>query len=167
MVFLISVPPNVTFPVQIVYLYWEVELQRRCDRNRKRSKRRAIYCPIHGCYVDSVSKKYRIFADQAGQLQQRGMSRRNSLMLLASQTTVSIEGEWLEAFWCEECQQTKWYYVRKRDERSYEISIAPPELWKQVVGVIDSQGNPSVGEFTRKSARDVSYQGLSGFQFVT
>ncbi len=144
-----------------------VKLQRRCDRNRKRSKRRAIYCPIHGCYLDSVSQKYKVYADKAGQLQQRGISRRNALMLVANQTTVTLEGEWLEAFWCEQCQQTKWYYVRKSGDRTYDISIAPPELWQQVTGVIDSQGNPSVSEFTRRSARDVSYQSLAGFQFVT
>ncbi len=142
-------------------------MQRRCDRNRKRSKRRAIYCPIHGCYIDSVSQKYKMFADQAGQLQQRGMSRRNALMLVANQSTVLIEGEWLEAFWCEECQQTTWYHIRKCGDRSYEISVAPQELWQQVTGVIDSLGNPSVGEFTRKSARQVGYQGLKGFQFVS
>lgn len=145
----------------------EVELQRRCDRNRKRSKRRAIYCPLHGCYLDSASQKYKIFADQAGQLQQRGMSRRNALMLVANRTAVSLEGEWLEAFWCEQCQQIKWYHVRKCDERSYEISLAPQELWQQATGVISSQGNPSVSEFTRRISRDVTYQGLSGFQVVT
>lgn len=142
-------------------------MQKRCDRNRKRSKRRAIYCPIHGRYLDSVSQKYKIFADQASQLQQRGMSRRNALMLVATRTAVPLEGEWLEAFWCEECQQTKWYYVRKSGERTYDISVAPQELWQQVTGVIDSQGNPSVSEFTRRSARDVCYPGLAGFQFVT
>ncbi|MEH1965224.1 hypothetical protein [Nostoc sp.] len=142
-------------------------MQRRCDRNRKRSKRRAIYCPIHSCHIDSVSQKYKMFADQAGQLQQRGMSRRNALMLVANQTAVPIEGEWLEAFWCEECQQTTWYHIRKCDDRTYEISVAPQELWQQVTGVIDSLGNPSVGEFTRKSARQVGYQGLRGFQFVS
>lgn len=143
-----------------------VKLQRRCDRNRKRSKRRAIYCPIHGCHLDSVSQKYKIYADQAGQLQQRGISRRNALMLVANQTAVPLEGEWLEAFWCEQCQQTKWYYVRKLGDRTYDISIAPPQLWQQVTGVIDSQGNPSVSEFTKRSARDVNYQSLGGFQFV-
>ncbi|MEJ1934314.1 hypothetical protein WDZ92_29300 [Nostoc sp. NIES-2111] len=141
-------------------------MQRRCDRNRKRSKRRAIYCPIHGCHLDSVSQKYKIYADQAGQLQQRGISRRNALMLVANQTAVPLEGEWLEAFWCEQCQQTKWYYVRKLGDRTYDISIAPPQLWQQVTGVIDSQGNPSVSEFTKRSARDVNYQSLGGFQFV-
>ncbi|MCM0589169.1 MAG: hypothetical protein HEQ35_08980 [Gloeotrichia echinulata IR180] len=123
-------------------------MQRRCDRNRQRTKRRAIYCPIHGCYLDSTSQKYPIFADQPGQLQQRGMSRRSALMLVANKTAIPIKGEWLEAFWCYHCQQTKWYHVRKCDDRTYEISIAPQNLWQQVTGVINSEGNPSVGEFT-------------------
>ncbi len=128
-------------------------MQRRCDRNRKRTKRRAIYCPIHNCYLESRSPKYLLFADKAGQLQQRGMSRKNALMLVATQTTVSIQGEWLEAFWCDECQETKWYHVCKKSERDYELSLAPIELWQQVTGVIDPLGNPSVGEFTRRQAR--------------
>jgi hypothetical protein len=105
-----------------------------------------------------------MFADQPGQLQQRGMSRRNALMLVTTQTTVLIEGEWLEAFWCAECQQTKWYYVRKSDAFIYEISLAPQELWQQVTGVVDPHGNPSVGEFTRKNSRMLSYQGFDGFR---
>ncbi|WP_413199106.1 hypothetical protein [Nostoc piscinale] len=141
-------------------------MQRRCDRNRKRSKRRGIYCPIHGCYLDSVSQKYQIFADKPGQLQQRGMSRRNALILVANRTAVPLEGEWLEAFWCEHCQQTKWYHVRKRDDHAYEISAAPQELWQQATGVISSHGNPSVSEFTRRSARDITYQTLTDFQVV-
>lgn len=125
-------------------------------RNRKRSKRRSIYCPIHACYLDSVSPKYPLFADQAGQLQQRGMSRKNAQLLIADQTAVPLPGEWLEAFWCEHCQRTKWYRVRKL-ENSYEVSIAPPELWRSVSGVIDPYGNPSVSEFTRKQARMLKY----------
>ncbi|NEO42597.1 MAG: hypothetical protein F6J90_42290 [Moorea sp. SIOASIH] len=49
--------------------------QIRRERNRKRSKRRAIFCPIHRCYLDSVSQKYRLFADRAGQLMQRCKAR--------------------------------------------------------------------------------------------
>ncbi|MEA5566104.1 hypothetical protein [Anabaena sp. UHCC 0399] len=141
-------------------------MQRRCDRNRKRSKRRAIYCPIHSCYLDSVSQKYQLFADQVGQLRQRGMSRRSALLLVANQTAVPIKGEWVEAFWCEHCQQKQWYHVRKTDEQTYEISIAPNELWQQVTGVIDPQGNSSVGEFTRRHARLVGNHAIKDFQFV-
>ncbi|MBL1174982.1 hypothetical protein [Pantanalinema sp. GBBB05] len=128
----------------------------RRQRNRKRSKRRGIYCPIHTCYLDSVSPKYPLFADQAGQLQQRGISRKHAQLLIADQTAVPLQGEWLEAFWCEHCQKTKWYRVRKR-ESTYEIAIAPPELWRSVSGVIDPYGNPSVSEFTRRQARMLRY----------
>jgi hypothetical protein len=141
-------------------------LQRRCDRNRKRSKRRAIYCPVHGCHLDSVSQKHVLFADQAGQLQQRGVTRRNALMLMASHTTVPLEGEWLESFWCPECQKTEWYHVRKTNERDYQISPAPAELWQQVTGVVHPQGNPSVGEFTRRQSRMLEYSRIKDFQYV-
>lgn len=133
-----------------------VKLQRRCDRNRKRSKRRAIYCPVHQCYLDSVSQKHSLFAEHAGQLQHRGMSRQKALVLLSSRTTVAIEGEWLEAFWCNQCQETKWYHVRKLED-TYKVSAAPPSLWQQAIGVANTNGNPSVSEFTQRNARMVSY----------
>lgn len=141
-------------------------MQRRCDRNRKRSKRRAIYCPIHGCYLESVSPKYPLFADRAGQLQDRGVNRKNALMLMATQAAIPLEGEWLEAFWCPECQQTKWYHVQKVGDRAYRVAIAPPQLWQQVAGVIDPQGNPSVGEFTRRHSKMVGFSGIRDFRFV-
>jgi hypothetical protein len=141
-------------------------VQRRCDRNRKRSKRRAIYCPIHGCYLDSVSQKYPLFADRPGQLQQRGIGRQTALFLVAKKTAVPLEGEWLEAFWCDQCQEKRWYHVKKRD-RIYEVSIAAPELWQQAMGVIYPEGNPSVGEFTRRHARMVGCKSSKDFGFIS
>ncbi|MBW4644894.1 MAG: hypothetical protein KME23_18200 [Goleter apudmare HA4340-LM2] len=142
-------------------------MQRRCDRNRNRSKRRNICCPLHNCYLHSVSQKYQMFADCPGQLQKRGMSRRSALMLVANKTTVPLEGEWLEAFWCDRCQQTKWYHVCKGSDRTYKLTAAPQELWQQVTGVIDPQGNPTVGEFTRRHARQLGYKGIKDFQFLS
>ncbi|MEM6752917.1 MAG: hypothetical protein AAF630_08115 [Cyanobacteria bacterium P01_C01_bin.38] len=144
----------------------DFKLLRRCDRNRKRSKRRAIYCPIHGCYLHSVSQKYRLFASHPEQLQQKGIGRQNAKILIASQTAVLLEDEWLEAFWCDECQQTKWYRVerlgKKADKNigriSYSISLAPSQLWEQAVGVDEARGNPSVSEFTRRHARMLGYK---------
>lgn len=138
-------------------------MQRRCDKNRNRSRRRAIYCPIHDCYLDSVSQKYRLFADKPGQLQKRGFGRRTASLVISQYTAVTIQGEWLEAFWCPECQETKWYYVRQSNNGIYEISPAPMELWSQVSGVIDPYGNPSVSEFTRLSAKQTNYRGISAF----
>ncbi|MBE9228325.1 hypothetical protein IQ264_23150 [Phormidium sp. LEGE 05292] len=124
----------------------------RHKRNRKRSKRRSIHCPIHACYLDSVSQKHRLFASQIGELRHRGISRKNALQLIAERTAVQLDNEWLEAFWCKHCQETKWYYIRKLDT-SYEILIAPAELWQTVTGVIDPDGNPSVSEFTKRQSR--------------
>lgn len=142
-------------------------MQRRCDRNRKRSKRRSIYCPIHGNNLDSVSPKYNLYADRAGQLQQRGVSRKNALLLIATQTTVALTGEWLEAFWCQHCQQTQWYHVKKVGDRAYELCLAPQELWQQVNGVIYPHRNPTVSEFSQRHARQAQYGNIKDFRFVS
>lgn len=140
-------------------------MQKRCDRNRKRSKRRAIYCPLHGCYLDSVSQKHSLYASQVEHLQQHGVGRRNALMLMAAQTAVLLDNEWLESFWCDLCQETKWYHVRYCN-RTYHVSLAPQELWQRAVGTICSEGNPSVGEFTRRQARMSGYSFSKQFKFI-
>ncbi|TVQ13505.1 MAG: hypothetical protein EA368_02185 [Leptolyngbya sp. DLM2.Bin27] len=133
------------------------------QRNRNRSKRRAIYCPTHRIYLDSVSQKYPLYTTQAEHLQQRGMGRRLALTVVAGLGTVPLTGEWLEAFWCGDCQQTQWYHVRKLAANQYTLSIAPSELWQQASGVILPTGNPTVGEFTRRQARQTTFAGAKDF----
>ena len=140
-------------------------MKKRCDRNRKRSKRRAIYCPIHGCYLDSASRKYAIYADKVQHLQQHGVGKHTALMMMANQDTVVLDGEWLEAFWCEQCQETNWYCVRKCD-RTYQISVPAYELWQRAIGVINPEGNPTVGEFTRRNARMTGHSVAKQYKFV-
>ncbi|KAI9130473.1 hypothetical protein [Acaryochloris sp. CCMEE 5410] len=130
---------------------------RRCDRNRKRSKRRAIYCPVHHCYLDSVSQKHAIYSNQPSQLLEYGIGKQASRRILAAQSEVILNNHWLEAFWCEECQKVTWYHIHKID-REYRVSTPPPELWQRVMGVTDPRGNPSVGEFTRKQARMAAHK---------
>jgi hypothetical protein len=137
----------------------------RSARNRKRSKRRAIYCPLHNCYIDSVSQKHSLYADKVGQLQQRGIGQHTALLLIKTHTTIPLQGEWLEAFWCDQCQRTDWYHVRRLCN-SYELTAAPPELWQQAQGVIHPQGNPSVGDFTRAVSRMTSHHGVRQFNFL-
>lgn len=139
---------------------------KRCQRNRKRSKRRAIFCPVHGCHLDSVSQKHPLYADKPGQLQERGIGRLSALLLIATSTAVPLQGEWLEAFWCSECQEVQWYYVRKGPERTYEVSLAPQELWQQASGVLDPRGNPSVGEFTLRHSRMPSMGTIKDFKYM-
>ena len=141
-------------------------MERRCDRNRKRSKRRAIYCPTHNCHLDSASQKHSLYADKAGQLQERGLSLKRSQLAISCHGTVPLSGEWLEAFWCGHCEETKWYHVRKLESGGYWLRLAPQELWQQVPGVIQPAGNPTVGEFTRRQSRMVSFNGVKDFGFV-
>ncbi len=128
-------------------------MQKKCVRNRKRSQRRRIYCPEHGCFLDSVSQKYSLYTESAEILRARGMNRLSALMLVASRTAIRLDGEWLEAFWCPLCQETRWYHICRKGEREYEVQPVPPNLWHQAMGVIHPEGNPSVGEFTRRQAR--------------
>ena len=119
--------------------------------------------------MDSTSRKYRLFADRPEQLRDRGMKRLSALMLIQHCTAVSIAGEWLEEFWCPDCQEKTWYHVRIDDSAArarYHLLPAPEQLWQQVSGVIQPGGNPSVSEFSRRSARSTRYAGLKGFQLV-
>ena len=138
-----------------------MEIQKQ--RKRKRSKRRAIYCPTHGCYIDSVSQKHRLYADTAEQLRERGMGRKTSLRVMSSYTTVPLEGEWLEAFWCCECQQNEWYWVKRSVEGHYQMSTIPANLWERAQGVILADGNPTVSQFTRRHSRQTTYRGMKDF----
>ena len=126
--------------------------RRRCERNRKRSKRRAICCPIHNCYLDSISQKFSLYTDRVDDLTQRGVSKRKARLLVAKKNTVILQNEWLEAFWCRQCEKTEWYHVKNFD-RNYQLSVASKELWQRAVGVSQTNGNPSVGEFTRRQSR--------------
>ncbi len=124
---------------------------RKRNRNRNRSKRRTILCPIHGCYLDSVSQKHAIYADQVEQLRKRGFTHKTASLIMADRTTVGLQGEWLEAFWCPCCQSKQWYYIRKQENR-YLVCVAPAELWQNAAGVISPKGNPSVSEYSQKYA---------------
>ena len=135
----------------------------RSSRNRKRSQRRNIFCPIHDLYLDSVSPKFKLYADRPEHLQQRGMGRRTSLLLVAQHTAVPLPDEWLEAFWCKGCGETKWYHIRKTGDRTFTATVAPVELWQQVERVMHPHGNPTVGEFSYRHARRPHARNLQDF----
>jgi hypothetical protein len=91
------------------------------------------------------------------------MGRRLALTVIAGLGTVPLQGEWIEAFWCDHCQQTQWYHVRKTAANGYCIGLAPEDLWLQASGVIFPAGNPTVGEFTRRVARQTTFNGVKDF----
>nr|WP_256995562.1 hypothetical protein [Halomicronema hongdechloris] len=100
-----------------------------------------------------MSQKYSLYAESPQRLTAKGMNRLSALMLVANCSTVLLEGEWLEAFWCPQCQRSSWYHVEKIGARGYRVQLAPQALWRQATGVVHPRGNPSVGDFTRRQAR--------------
>jgi hypothetical protein len=140
----------------------------KARRNRKRSQRRQIFCPIHDCYLDSVSQKHSIHADRTEHLRAAGFGRATATMLMAEYTTVPLAGQWLERFWCEDCGTAEWYRVERYQKDGqgaarYHLALADRELWERVAGVTHPDGNPSVGEFTRRQAKARSMTKDFGF----
>lgn len=142
------------------------ELGERRRRNRKRSKRRGIYCLEHGCYLDSVSPKRPLYADRPEHLRKHGISRKNASMMIATKTAVALTEEWLEAFWCGDCYETKWYHVHRDNRGNHCVAVATRELWERAQGVISPYGNPSVGEFSRRHACMSVYHTMNQRQLV-
>lgn len=147
-------------------------MQVQRQRNRQRSQRRAIYCPLHGCHLDSVSRKYHLYADQVEQLEQRGFARQQATRAITHRRTIPLQGEWLEEFWCKQCQKSEWYHIRRLEAdvthraAVYQVSPVPPELWQKVTGAIDTRGNPSVSEFTLSQSRMTGMHGKRQFAFM-
>lgn len=94
------------------------------------------------------------------------MGAKTAKLVINTHGTVPLSDEWLEAFWCNQCQAKRWYHVRKLGDRQYVAKVAPAVLWRQVSGVIDPHRNPSISEFSDRSARgDGGYAaGLRGFR---
>jgi len=143
-------------------------LQVSKKRSRRRSKRRELLCPKHPEQkIFSVSAKYHLYVTEIGQLMLRGLSKRKSDELLAAFNRVlPLTGEWLECFWCEDCQSSSWWHVNRHDQQEYSLSSIPRELWEQASGVIRAEGNPTVSDFSRRQARATGVTGLRQYRFL-
>ncbi|WP_407890831.1 hypothetical protein [Scytonema sp. NUACC26] len=106
-----------------------------------------------------MSRKHSLFASDTVLLQKQEVSQQNAQIMVMPETRISLKDEWLEAFWCDRCQETKWYHIQKQDNCTYKVSAAPSELGQQAVGTIHLQGNPCVSEFTNRYARMGGYKG--------
>ncbi len=124
----------------------------RGDRLRRRSKKRGIFCLVHPqVFLESRSRKLRLFAIEEGQLSAKSKRKGSIQKVLASNGAQVIQGEWLEQFWCCECNSTAWYHVTQ-SEQNFILSPALSSLWKQVTGVGWPGHNPTVSQYSQKQA---------------
>ena len=135
---------------------------------RRRPSRRKLMCPCHSDEkLLSISPKHYLYATEVGTLVLRGLKRSTAIQLLAQYRNVMpLSGEWLEGFWCESCSEVRWWHVYRLEQHRYELKPIAQGLWEQVSGVIRPEGNPSVSQYTRKSARACGVYGLRQFRFV-
>ena len=140
----------------------------RPSRNRRRSKRRQLHCPIHPDQkIVSVSAKHFLYLTDVGQLVLKGFSRRRADELLAAYNQVlPLTDEWLECFWCEVCGSSSWWHVRRHDRLDHSLSPVCRDLWLQASRVILPEGNPSISEFSRRQARAVGVSGMRQYRFL-
>ncbi|MBW4589687.1 hypothetical protein G7B40_030940 [Aetokthonos hydrillicola Thurmond2011] len=126
--------------------------QIRGDRVRRRPKRRGIFCLNHPeTYLESRSRKLRLFAIEEGQLSAKSRRKGSIQKVLASNGAQVLPGEWLEQFWCPQCQVTAWYHVTQK-EQNFAVSPALSSFWKQVSGVSWPGQNPTVSQYSQNQA---------------
>jgi hypothetical protein len=127
-----------------------------------------MLCPCHPDQpLFSISTKHHLYATEVGTLVLRGLKRSTATELLAQYRNVlPLNDEWLEGFWCQSCYQVRWWHVTRSKQHHYQLQSIAPGLWEQVSGVIRPEGNPSVGQFTRQSARATGVHGLKQFCFL-
>lgn len=137
-------------------------------RRSRRPKRRQLFCPLHGEHIlQSVSAKHMLYITDTGPLVLSGMGKRRATELLAAYHNVlTIGNEWLENFWCEGCQESRWWHVIRHDRVVHELKPISREIWERASGVIRPEGNPTIGEFTRRNARACGKLGMQQFRFV-
>lgn len=130
----------------------EKNFSRKRNRTRPR-KGRMIKCPECMTLMERVSQKHNLHATTLEQLKEQGIARRNARLLLLQQTAVSLSSTWLEAFWCNGCQNSNWFVVTKVD-KEYHLIEAELKNWKQSNGTLDPNHlNPSVSQFTLKNSK--------------
>jgi len=69
-----------------------------------------------------------------------------------------LSNEWLEELFCPHCGSSRWCHITRHNRVEHTVRWAPRDLWQQVAHVDQLQPNPTVSEFTRRSARRPSFK---------
>ncbi len=141
-----------------------VELPAR--RPRRRAKKRELFCPAHPQQrIQGNGKKYFLHLLSPQELQQRGMPAKTAQLVINAYPVMVMSNEWLEELFCPKCGGSRWCQVTKHDRIDHSVRWAPRELWEQVAHVDPVVANPTVSEFTRRSARRASIKRADGKRF--
>ena len=124
------------------------------SRKRTRPQRRQLLCPAHPEQrIEGNGRKYFLHLLRPEELRARGMSDKRARLVLDAYPVLVLSNEWLEELFCPQCGCSHWCHVTRHDRVQHSVRWAPRELWQQVAHVDPMVPNPTVSQFTRRSAR--------------
>ena len=126
-------------------------------RRNRRPGRRKLFCPAHPeQQIDGNGKKYFLHLLRPEELKARGMPYKTAQLVIQAHLVLVLSNEWLEELFCPQCGSSRWCHITRIDRVVHQLRWAPRELWQQVAHVDPTSPNPSVSEYTRRSARRTS-----------
>jgi hypothetical protein len=135
-------------------------------RRNRRPKRRELHCPKHPEQrIEGNGKKYFLHLLKPEELRARGMSDKNARLVINAYPVLVLSNEWLEELFCPQCGTNSWCHVTRLDNARHTVRWAPRDLWMQVAHVDPLHPNPSVSEFTRRAARQLTQKRCDGKRF--
>ena len=135
-------------------------------RRNRRPKRRTLFCPAHPDQrIEGNGRKYFLHLLSPEELQQRGMTAKRAQLVINAYPVLVLSDEWLEELFCPQCGTSRWCHITKHDRVNHSVRWAPRELWEQVAHVDPTDANPTVSEYTRRSARRTQLKRADGCRF--
>ena len=123
-------------------------------RRNRRPQRRQLFCPAHPEQrIEGNGQKYFLHLLTPEELKARGMGHKRAHLVIEAYPVLVLSNEWLEELFCPQCGSYHWCHVTRVARMVHTVRWAPRELWEQVAHVDPLVANPSVSEFTRRSAR--------------
>ena len=136
------------------------------QRPRSRSRRpkgRQLFCPAHPEQrIEGTGRKYFLHLLTSEELKARGMSHKTAQLVIDAYPVLVLSNEWLEELFCPQCGCSRWCHITQHERHTHALRWAPPELWEQVAHVDPLVPNPTVSQFTRRSARRASMNRADG-----
>jgi hypothetical protein len=90
------------------------------------------------------------------------MSHMLAKLVIKAHPVLVLSNEWLEELFHPQCGGSRWCRITQQERHLHTVRWAPPELWQQVAHVDPLVPNPSVCQFTRRSARRASLNRTDG-----
>ncbi|MFM9089092.1 MAG: hypothetical protein ACKOPT_13340 [Cyanobium sp.] len=148
------------------FIYAKTAAKPLPHRRSRRPKARELFCPAHPEQrISGNGRKYFVHLLRPEELRARGMSEKKAKLVIQAHPVLVLSNEWLEELFCPECGTTHWCHVVRHDRVAHSVRWAPRELWQQVAHVDPLVPNPSVSQYTRRSARRATAVRADGKRF--